>query len=106
MLCNVSKRRRVVSWSPPIAGVMKFNVDSVAIGKPGLSAIGGVLCNDKGVALCMFSKGVETRDSNKAEVLVILEALKIFYRSLCGSLIVESDSHNAISWISSYLSKL
>lgn len=47
-----------------------------------------------------FSKGVWIRDSNEAEVLAILEALRIFSRSFQGSLIVESDSSKAILWVS------
>lgn len=45
--------------------------------KPGLAGIGGVLRNDRGVILCMFSKGVGIRDSNEADVLAILETLRI-----------------------------
>ena len=49
----------------------------------------------------MFSKSVGVRDSNEVEVLAILEALRIFSRSFMGSLIVESDSSNAFSWVTS-----
>ena len=42
------------------------------------------------------------RDSNEAEVLAILEALKIFSRSFKGRLIVESDSSNGISWVMTF----
>ena len=52
-----------------------------ARGKPGPTGAGGVLRNDKGVILSMFSKSVAVRDSNEAEVLAILEALRIFSRS-------------------------
>lgn len=41
--------------------------------EPSPKGIGGVLCDDRGVVLCMFSKGVEIRDSNMAEVLEALE---------------------------------
>lgn len=53
---------------------------------------------DKGVVVCMFS-GVEIGDLTKAEVLMVLEALRLF-SVLQESLIVESDSSNAISWVS------
>lgn len=49
--------------------------------------------------LCMFSKGVGAKDSNKAEVLAILEALRIFARSFHESLIIERDSSNAVTWV-------
>lgn len=61
MICG-ARMRRVVVWAPPMAGVLKFNVDSAARGKPRPTGIGGVLCNDKGVVLGMFSKGVGIRD--------------------------------------------
>lgn len=46
----------------------------------------------------MFSKHVDTMESNKAEVLAILNALRFSFH---GNLVVESDSLNAISWVSS-----
>lgn len=64
---------------------------------------GGVLCNDEREILCLFSKGVGVRDSNGAEVLANLEALRIFSWSFQGSLIVESDSFHDTSWV--YLGK-
>lgn len=40
-------------------------------------------------------------DSNEAEVIAIFEALRIFFSSFSTKLVVESDSMNTISWISS-----
>lgn len=40
----------------PLSGVLKFNVDGAAKGKPGLAGIGRALRDDKGVVMCMFSK--------------------------------------------------
>ena len=48
----------------------------------------------------MFSKNVGICDSNEAEVLAILEGLRLFARTYIGSLLVESDSSNAITWVS------
>ena len=59
-----------------------------------------MLRNDKGEVLLMFSKHVGVRDSNKVELLAILEALRCFSRFFHGSFIVESDSSNVISWVS------
>ena len=50
--------------------------------------------------LFMFSKNVGIKESNEAEVLAILEALRIFSSTFKESLIVESDSSNAIRWVS------
>ena len=43
--------KKVFSWAPPIEGVLKFNVDGAARGKPGPSGIGGVLRNSEGFVL-------------------------------------------------------
>lgn len=45
----------------------------------------------------MFSKCVGIKDSNKAEVLTNLEALRIYCITYQHNFIVESDSPNAIS---------
>lgn len=80
--------------------MLKFNVDGATRGKPSSAGIGGVLRDDRGAILCLFSKGVRIRYSNKAKVLAILEALRIFSQSFHRSLIAESDSSNAITWVS------
>ena len=49
--------------------------------------------------LFMFSKNVGIKESNEAEVLAILEALMIS-STFKKSLIVKSDSSNAIRWVS------
>ena len=48
----------------------------------------------------MFSKNVSICDSNEAEVLAILEGLRLFARRYIGALVIESDSSNAITWVS------
>ena len=48
----------------------------------------------------MFSKNVSICDSNEAEVLDILEALYYFKRYFQGAFIMESDSFDAIAWVS------
>lgn len=94
-------KKRDVSRFAPLPNILKFNVDGGAKGKPGQACIGGALRDEKGAVLCMFCKSIEIRNSNKAEVLAILEALRIFSRSFQRRLIVESNSYNAISWVGS-----
>lgn len=55
--------------------MFKFNIGHAVRGKAGLAGIRGVLHNSKGEVLFMFSKHVGVRNSNKAEVLAILEGL-------------------------------
>lgn len=78
---------------------MKLNVDGTVKGKPGLASIAGVLWNNKGDVLFMFSKHADLRESNEVDTLSILEALMIFFYSFHGRAIVENDSTNATSWL-------
>lgn len=48
-----------------------------------------VLHDDRGAILCMFSKSIGVRDFNEVEVLAILEALRIFFHSFQGRLIMK-----------------
>lgn len=48
----------------------------------------------------MFSTHVNIKEPNEVEVLTILEALQIFFRSFTNFLVVKSDSSNALSWAS------
>lgn len=65
-------------WSPPLVGVLKFNVDGAVEGKLGPAVVGGVLHDSDGVVLALFSKHVGHMESNEVEVVAILEALHIF----------------------------
>ena len=59
-----------------------------------------MLHNYKGEVLIMFSKHIGVCDSNIAEVLAILKALRLFPRDCSEALIVESDFSNAVAWVS------
>lgn len=96
MLCGPTKVRRYVLWYLPL-GTPKFNVDGVARSTSGMASIGGILRNDKGEVLLMFSKHVSVRDSNEVEALAIFEALWCFSIYFQDTLIVENDSSNTIS---------
>lgn len=72
-----------------------------ATGKLGPTGIGVVLHNNGGVVITMFSKHAGNLDSSTAKVLAIPEVLRIFqlYFHLCS--IVDSNSANAVHWVSS-----
>lgn len=92
MACGVARERSVILWSAP-PRVPKFNITQRKLGQAG---IGRVLQDDKGVVLAMFPKAVGVKDSNEAELLAILEALRLFIASFQGRLVVETYSLNAI----------
>lgn len=50
----------------------------------------------------MFSKYASIKETNETKVMAILEALRIYlsFLSIYDKLIDESDSSNAISWVS------
>ncbi|XVF83559.1 hypothetical protein PTKIN_Ptkin16aG0498800 [Pterospermum kingtungense] len=92
-------------WSCPSFGAVKFNIDGAAQGKPGPAGIGGILRDHQGTALIRFSKSIGTADSNLAEILTIKEAFLLVTSSRWVNLpiIFESDSMNAVSWVSNPL---
>ncbi|XVF30358.1 hypothetical protein REPUB_Repub16aG0050400 [Reevesia pubescens] len=101
---KLRKQRMASVWEVPPPGFVKFNVDGFALGNPGPAGIGGVLCNDAGDILLMFSKPIGIEDSNIVEFLAVVEAFSIFAESCRASslgLIVESDSLVTVNWINS-----
>ncbi|XVF21119.1 hypothetical protein REPUB_Repub12eG0063000 [Reevesia pubescens] len=97
--------RPISGWSAPLHGLLKLNIDGSTLGKPGLTGISGLLRNEFGERLLVFSKSVGVTDSNKTEFLAIIEAFSIFSISKwAGSfgLIVESDSSNAVKWFNGH----
>lgn len=76
-------------WSPPPNGVLKFNADGTARGKPGAADSSGILRNHRGDVMFMFSKHVGIIHSNEAEVLAILETKIFCVPHFDGSVIVE-----------------
>ncbi|EOY12946.1 Uncharacterized protein TCM_031451 [Theobroma cacao] len=86
------------SWSPPPTGEFKFNVDSSAKGRPGLAGCGGVLQDSDGNVVGLFFYPIGLHDSNFAELMAILKALKFFAATPYTSspLIIEFDSRVAL----------
>lgn len=98
------RQRPVLDWNPPPTNKLKWNVDGSAKGKPGEAGIGGVLRDEYGNILGMFSAYVGIRDSNEAEFMAIVFALEMSLQKVCvmeKELIVESDSRNTLSWANS-----
>ncbi|WRX28906.1 Ribonuclease H domain - like 10 [Theobroma cacao] len=91
------------SWSPPPTGEFKFNVNSSAKGKLGLAGCGGVLQDSDGNVVGLFFYPIGLHDSNFAELMAILKALKLFAATPYTSspLIIEFDSRVALSWVNS-----
>lgn len=92
--------KKLVFQAPPC--LLKFNVDGDARGKPELAGVGQILCNSNVVVFIMLWKHMGYMDSNEGEVVAILEAIQIYNSSsLQSKLVLESDSLNAMSWLTS-----
>ncbi|EOX99663.1 Uncharacterized protein TCM_008400 [Theobroma cacao] len=94
--------RPLTVWEKPGADAVKFNVDGAANGSPGAARIEGLLRNEKREVFIKFSKAISRGDSNLVEYLSIGEAFILFSNSIWvhnHSLVIESDSRNAIRWI-------
>ena len=57
-----------IQWEAPVINWWKFNVDDSVLGKPRPTGIGGVLRNDRGIVLAMFSKFSGEINSNEVEL--------------------------------------
>ncbi|PWA95600.1 hypothetical protein CTI12_AA049650 [Artemisia annua] len=89
-------------WRLPDVGSLKFNVDGAARGKLGSTGMGGLLRNNCGVVVAIFSIPLGVLDSNVVEVMAIKETCRMVNEKLDWSspgIIVESDSLNAVSWV-------
>lgn len=67
--------RKIDIWGPPPSTRIKWNVDASMDPISNFSAIGGVLRDDKGVFLCVFSSPIPTMEINSAEVHAIHRAV-------------------------------
>lgn len=57
--------------------------------------------NSVGEVLALFSKAIGCMETNEVEVVSIVEMSHILVASFQAMLIVESNSKNVISWVSS-----
>ncbi|EOX94803.1 Uncharacterized protein TCM_004414 [Theobroma cacao] len=93
-----------ISWSKPLVGSLSFNIDGASRGCSGDSEIGGILRNEHGDVLILFSKSIGVCDSNKTELMAVREAALIYPASrwcTSHSLFIESDKQNVVNWITS-----
>ncbi|EOY22774.1 Uncharacterized protein TCM_014846 [Theobroma cacao] len=103
--CQPRKNRKNIKntlWTAPDERTLKFNIDGAAQECPRLVGIGGLLPNYKGEVKIIFCKHIGEADSNLAKYRTIMEAFAIFAVSKWKedySLLIESDSCNAIKWI-------
>lgn len=93
----------LIAWIPPPCNHLKWNVDASFDPSLGRAAVGGVLRDDSGQFICLFSSPIPCMEINSAEVFAILRSIKISMsceRLKNRMIIIESDSKNAVQWCS------
>src|ERR1044072_4468521 len=100
---NRRKNQRLVLWSPPSFGVLKFNVDGASQGNPGPSGAGGILRDHKKEILGLFSLNLGLGGAVDAEAKAILFALKFCHQFMISNPIIESDSQVVVGWFNNKL---
>ncbi|XP_057452848.1 uncharacterized protein LOC130744704 [Lotus japonicus] len=89
--------RPVISWKPPQGLILKFNVDGSF--QSGRAGIGGILRNNVKKVAGKFSRKVEVKRADEAEVLAILYALLFCQQFMVYSVEIESDPSLAVDWV-------
>lgn len=98
--CGIKKTSQIhIRWIPPIGDAFKFNVDGSVRGCS--SACGGVLRDRNGIWVCGFSRNIGSSTITMAELLAILDAMKIAVKLGIREVIFESDSSVAVHLVSS-----
>ncbi|KAK3185174.1 hypothetical protein Dsin_032460 [Dipteronia sinensis] len=95
---------RNVAWSPPTGVALKFNVDGLARGNPRNAGLCGVIRDNSGKVLGLFSAFVRTLDSNSTELLAIHMAASLcaLFENLVDTEIeIVNDSKVTVSWVNS-----
>lgn len=99
---NLTTPKPSQNWfAPPPHSTLKWNVDASFNPLLSRAAIGGVLRNESGNFVCIFSCPIPPMEINNAEVLAIHIAIQISLNNTTfksHALEIESDSRNAVLW--------
>lgn len=83
----------------PIRECFKLNAVGCSLGNSGPSGEGAVIRDDKGHMVAAFSKTYGEGTNTKAEVLGVLDGLKLCNRLGLEKVEVESDSKVGVEWL-------
>ncbi|KAK3212503.1 hypothetical protein Dsin_017209 [Dipteronia sinensis] len=92
----------MISWKLPSTNAMKFNMDGSARDDLGNDGIGGVLRNNLGQILGLFSQFVGIGNSSFAKIVGIQKATSLWSQStslIDKDIDIVSDSSEAVSWM-------
>ena len=98
-ICNSSPKIIEVSWSPPHYHWIKVNTDGMALGSPGLAAIGGVFRSYRGFAKGSFCQFIGIHNAFYAELSAFIKAVEIAWSKNWKSVWFEMDSLTLVNCI-------
>ena len=79
-----------------------INTDGASKGNPGISSIGAIIKNEKGVMLAGISRRIGRMTNNQAEYRAIIAALERALEIEAGSVQLYSDSELVVKQIKGY----
>jgi len=82
-------------WTRPPEGFLKLNFDGASRGNPGPAGIGGIIRNQKGETLHIYSSALGEGTNNEMEFAAMEKGLRILQRNYAGkasNVVIEGDS--------------
>ncbi|KAK1560563.1 hypothetical protein Q3G72_028080 [Acer saccharum] len=95
------KRKVRRRWKTHADGSLIFNVDGSSRGNPNPFGIDGILRDNDGATVCMFSSSIGCESSYDAEVAAILQACQLCESNFCPvdvKVSIESDCKTTVLW--------
>lgn len=83
-------------WTRPPDGFLKLNFDGALRGNPGPASIGGIVRNQVGEIIHIYSRVLGEGTNNEMELAALEQGLKILQRNQAGNAVIEGDSEIAI----------
>ncbi|WCJ28598.1 Polynucleotidyl transferase ribonuclease H-like superfamily protein [Euphorbia peplus] len=90
----------MIRWAPPENNWFKLNSDGCSKGNPGLAGAGGVIRDNKSKWIFGFMFNIGNCSAVQSELWGILKGLMLAWDVGIKHLIVESDSDQAVTWLS------
>lgn len=94
--CQQKPSTASIGWNRPPVGFLKLNFDGASRGNPGLAGIGGIIRNNVGEILHIYSKSLGEGTNNQMEFVAMERGLRILINNQVGTAVVEGDTELAI----------
>lgn len=99
---NTAPKIIEVSWLPPHHSWIKINTNGMALGSPGLAAIGGIFRNSRGFSKGCFCKNIGIQNAFVAELTAFITAVNLAWQNNWFQVWFEMDSKAVVDCIQNY----